>query len=222
MICYLKWDSDFFEKKIGKLEDNILDSLESLSHEDISYDLIYIFSDKELNLLMKPIDIKVTYAKKTQKRHVNENVKEYQNLLCNYDDLVALAYVSGHDSRFLKDPFFGEIAFRKLYKRWIDNAISDKDTSVFVYIENDRLLGFVTCAQYEEYAIIGLIAVADIAQGKGIGGKLIQAVENKLEVNTLLYVSTQKTNSQACNFYERKGFTVNSTKYIYHYEPNSI
>jgi dTDP-4-amino-4,6-dideoxy-D-galactose acyltransferase len=222
MICYLKWDSEFFEKKIGKLEDNILDSLDTLSQEDISYDLIYIFSDKELNLLIKPIDIKVTYAKKTQKRYVNENVKEYQNLLYNYDDLVALAYVSGHDSRFLKDPFFGEIAFKKLYKRWIDNAISDTNTTVFVYIENNQLLGFVTCTQHEEYAVIGLIAVAATAQGKGIGGKLIEAVENKLEVDTLLYVSTQKTNSQACDFYERKGFTVNSIKYIYHYAPNTI
>ena len=43
MICYLKWDSEFFEKKIGKLENNILDSLDTLSQEEISYDLIYIF-----------------------------------------------------------------------------------------------------------------------------------------------------------------------------------
>lgn len=222
MISYLSWDSEFFEKKIGKLEDNILDSLDSLSQEVISYDLIYIFSDKELNFLMKPVDIKVTYVKNSQKRYVNENIKNYKDLLCNYDDLVALAYVSGHDSRFLKDPFFGEKAFKKLYKRWIDNAINDTNTSVFVYMENERLLGFVTCTQHEEYAVIGLIAVADIVQGKGIGGKLIEAVENSLEVNTLLYVSTQKTNRQACDFYERKGFSVNSIKYIYHYAPNTI
>lgn len=222
MISYLSWDSEFFEKKIGKLEVNISDSLDSLSQEVISYDLIYIFSDKELNLLMKPNDIKVTYVKKTQKRDPNVNIKDYKKLLCNYDDLVALAYVSGQDSRFLKDPFFGETAFKKLYKRWIDNSLNDLNTSVFVFVENNQLLGFVTCTQYEEHATIGLIAVSNDAQGKGIGGKLIEAVENSLEVNTLLYVSTQKTNRQACDFYERKGFSVNSIKYIYHYAPNTI
>lgn len=222
MISYLEWDSEFFEKKIGKLENNIYDSLHSLNSDISEYDLIYIFSDNEVDFLNEPIDIKVTYAKKTQKRVENTNVKLYDNTTHVYEDLLTLAYTSGHDSRFLKDPFFGETAFKKLYKRWIDNAINDTNTSVFVYIENNQLLGFVTCTQHEEYAVIGLIAVADNAQGKGIGGKLIEAVETKLKVDSLLYVSTQKTNKQACDFYQRKGFIVNSIKYIYHYAPNTI
>lgn len=219
MISYLKWDSEFFEKKIGKIENNIDDSLNG----DISeYDLIYIFSDDKVDFLNEAIDIKVTFAKKTQKKIENANVMVYDNTIHVYEDLLALAYTSGHDSRFLKDPFFGEKAFKKLYKRWIDNSLNDSNTLVFVYVENNQLVGFVTCTQYAEHATIGLIAVSNNAQGKGIGGKLIDAVENQLQNDTLLYVATQKTNVQACDFYERKGFTINSIKYIYHYEPKSI
>lgn len=219
MISYLKWDSEFFEKKIGKIENNIDDSLNG----DISeYNLIYIFSDDKVDFLNEAIDIKVTFAKKTQKKIENANVMVYDNTIHVYEDLLALAYTSGHDSRFLKDPFFGEKAFKKLYKRWIDNSLNDSNTLVFVYVENNQLVGFVTCTQYAEHATIGLIAVSNNAQGKGIGGKLIDAVENQLHNDTLLYVATQKTNVQACDFYERKGFTINSIKYIYHYEPKSI
>lgn len=221
MICYLKWDSEFFEKKIGKLENNIYESLHSLNGDIHEYDLIYIFSDDSLGFLKDPIDIKVTYAKKTQKKIENSNVMVYDSAIHVYDDLLALAYSSGHDSRFLKDPFFGETAFKKLYKIWIDNSINDLNTSVFVYVENNELLGFITCTQYPEHATIGLIAVLNTAQGKGIGGKLIDAVENQLQNDTVLYVATQKTNVQACDFYERKGFTVSSIKYIYHYAPIS-
>lgn len=221
MISYLKWDSEFFEKKIGKLENTIYDSLHSLNGDISEYDLIYIFSDDKVDFLEEPIDIKVTYAKKTQKKIEYKNVMVYDNAIHDYEDLLSLAYSSGHDSRFLKDPFFGETAFKKLYKRWIDNSVNDSNTSVFVYVEDNQLVGFVTCTQYAEHATIGLIAVSNTAQGKGIGGKLIDAVENQLENDTLLYVSTQKTNRQACAFYERKGFTVNSVKYIYHYAPIS-
>lgn len=221
MISYLKWDSEFFEKKIGKLENTIYDLLHLLNGDISEYDLIYIFSDDKVDFLEEPIDIKVTYAKKTQKKIENANVKVFDNTIHVYDDLLALAYSSGHDSRFLKDPFFGETAFKKLYKRWIDNSLNDSNTSVFVYEENNQLSGFVTCTQYEEHVTIGLIAVSNNAQGKGIGGKLIDAVENQLQKDTLLYVATQKTNVQACAFYERKGFTVDSIKYIYHYAPIS-
>jgi ribosomal protein S18 acetylase RimI-like enzyme len=130
--------------------------------------------------------------------------------------------LSGHDSRFLKDSFFGEDAFKNLYKRWIDNSIREEGINVLVYIENNRILGFVTYSKKETDSSIGLFAVDPIAQGKGVGLKLIQAVESHLGSNKYLVVPTQETNLNACKFYKKLGFKLEYKQYIYHYVVNPL
>ena len=218
MIQYLDWDSDFFGFKIGKL--TITDNVEKWPSIDEfkNFDLVYIFSTTPLKILVPLMDIKVTFQKHTQKNTVDSKIVEFQPHLHSYQELLELAYLSGHDSRFLKDPFFGPTAFQRLYKKWIDNAISAEDTKVLVCVEQHKIIGFVTYTIKNDSVSIGLIAVSTEAQGKGIGKKLIDVVETNLSEDTLLIVPTQKTNIGACNFYPKLGFEILSTQYIYHYK----
>jgi dTDP-4-amino-4,6-dideoxy-D-galactose acyltransferase len=222
MIQYLDWDSNFFGCKIGKLTISENDQKWPSFNQFKSFDLVYIFSPIPLEIEAPLVDIKVIFRKNTSKNKVDSKLEEFQSSLHSYQELLELVYLSGHDSRFLKDPFFGVPAFQRLYKKWIDNAIADKDTKVLVYVEQKRIAGFVTYTLKNESVSIGLIAVSKEFQGKGIGKKLIDSVENDADEGIELFVPTQKTNAGACNFYNKLGFEVQNTQYIYHYESNSF
>ena len=222
MIHYLDWDSAFFGFKIGKLTISTFDQEWPSVNEFKTFDLVYIFSATPLEIEAPLMDIKVTFRKNTQKKEVDSKVEEYQSNLHSYQELLELVYLSGHDSRFIKDPFFGVSAFQRLYKKWIDNAIADEYTKVLVYVEEQKIIGFVTYTQKNDTVSIGLIAVSNNVQGMGIGKQLISAVENNVNEGIELVVPTQKTNVGACAFYHKLGFEVQNTDYIYHYESSTF
>ena len=110
-------------------------------------------------------------------------------------------------------------AFIELYKKWLEKSIKREIANeVFTYSLNNKIVGFTTCKIIENTIDIGLISVNNRHQGKGIGKKLIQkvndyAVENKLD---RINVATQLHNSNACSFYTKNDFKINSKTYIYH------
>lgn len=222
MIQYLEWDSKFFGFRIGKL-DLSLDSLNFPKDSEFQdYDLVYIFSDHPLKISAPLVDTKLIFKKVTSNHTVDERICTFDPILHSYKELLDLTYLSGHDSRFLKDSFFGEDAFKNLYKRWIDISIKEVEINVLIYYENNRILGFVTFKNIEPNPSIGLIAVDPIAQGKGIGVKLMHAVESVLGPNKHLVVRTQDTNKNACEFYQKLCFKIEHKQYIYHYVVNPL
>jgi dTDP-4-amino-4,6-dideoxy-D-galactose acyltransferase len=215
-IILLEWDTKFFNKKIGRLNigsESIFNYLNQLN----DFDIVYVFSNFEISIDALLMDIKVTYSKSVENVPTKNEIVLFDIDKHDYDQLLELAYLSGFDSRFLKDSSFGEIEFKRLYKQWIDNSINDKDTLVLISQNDKSIEGFVTVKKYHTYAQIGLIAVNPSIQGKGIGGNLIHAVENHLKISFKLIVATQETNVGACKFYENLGFTLENKEYIYHY-----
>jgi ribosomal protein S18 acetylase RimI-like enzyme len=116
----------------------------------------------------------------------------------------------------------------------LDGLIADR---VFVYREAGVIKGMVTCKitgptagqqegeeggpgdrQAGRVGSIGLIATGAAHQGKGIGRSLLRATDhyyraNGVETSTVV---TQKTNIQACLFYEKEGFTEYKRQFVYH------
>jgi dTDP-4-amino-4,6-dideoxy-D-galactose acyltransferase len=222
MIDYLNWDSNFFGHKIGKFtytegEDKWPD-IECFE----AFDLVYIFSSTKLNLNYPLFDIKLTFHKLTENKSFPESVCVYDGAKHDYDDLLELVYLSGHDSRFRKDSFFGEEAFQKLYKTWIDKSILATSPKVLVEVEHGKILGFIAIKQEANQAFIELVAVAPEAQGKGVGLKLINTVESLVGPSVDLYVPTQQTNQLACRFYSKCGFKISDKQYIYHYATHTL
>lgn len=217
MIETLEWDSDFFKTKIGKFVADVK-NIKLLSEKALNeFDLVYIFSPSKLNLDLKLMDIKITLAKYTKKHQPISDISEYNPSTDNYQELLNLVYLSGHDSRFLKDPFFGKKKFQQLYQKWIDNSINDVNAKVLIYKINKNIAGFVSFKKQKQQAVIELIAVSPYFQGNKVGQHLLNAVENSLKAEALLRVATQETNLQACRFYEKYGFERINKQYIYHY-----
>ena len=77
----------------------------------------------------------------------------------------------------------------------------------------------ITIDYQGELGHIGLVAVDIDCQHQGIGGKIMSTLDGylfDLGVKTL-EVPTQKANTDACRWYEKNGFTIQSVLPIYHW-----
>ena len=227
----LTWDSDFFNKRIGRIEvkddyANLVENLEKAFKQQ--YDLVYVFGDKNTNIPNqilskfkgKLVDRKITYTAQIEDLQTKNTVeiKEFEEKNANL--LYELAYLSGKYSRFKLDEGIEIANFKRLYREWIDKSVSHQIAKkVFVYNENGQIMGMITLGVKEKVANIGLIAVDETLQGKGIGMSLIDACVRycKAENIITLDVPTQLDNTQACKFYEKCGFTEKSVQNIYHF-----
>lgn len=222
-IKYLEWDSSFFNKKVG-----VLDLSQDPNYLDVEndYDLIYVTSDKETAVNLKNYkqtysETKVVFSKMVGKENKLED-KTIVSVLNSLpkEEIYELAFESGKMSRFNLDVNFTNSEFKQLYKKWVDNSYSkDFADEVLVFQNFNESIGFVAYKIFEKYATIGLIAVSPSHQGKGIGRKLLEAVENNLVPLGIkeLRIPTQLQNASACNFYTKMGYTIIEEKVIKHY-----
>ena len=94
---------------------------------------------------------------------------------------------------------------------------------VFAFQDVNRINGMVTINKKLKKAEIGLIAVDNKAQSKGIGTQLLQSVENWALKQNLenICVATQEENYNACQFYEKNNYEISDKTYIYHIWKNA-
>ena len=223
-INKLDWDSRFFNLKIGEI------FIENSQKEDINsdFDLIYVKQN-----ISSSIEI-LGFEKKFQETKLifhkileEENIFLEENKIIDFEEnpipkesFYKLAYVSGNKSRFFLDGNFGVEKFKKLYQKWIDNSITKEFADkIFYTLEDEKISGFVTLQKKNNYAIIGLIAVDPKIQSQGIGTQLIKKCENYCIEEGIkeLKIPTQKENKQACNFYQKLGYSIAEKLTIKHF-----
>ncbi|MFM7023657.1 MAG: GNAT family N-acetyltransferase [Flavobacteriales bacterium] len=216
----LEWDSAFFNINIAKVSTSVL-----LSRKDFVFgetDLYYLFSDirqpqlEAENVLLA--DAKVTYHKNLTKvsDDLNNNIISLTGDIS--EELYQLAISSGWSSRFNKDPRL-QPKFEELYRLWLSNSVNRKIADeVLVMKMDDQAAGLVTLKKNASAGKIGIIAVQEQHKGKGWGSQLLNAVDQWYQNNGVNYaeVVTQSDNTEACRFYEKRGYTVKNTEYVYH------
>ena len=218
MIRRLEWDSKFFSLNVGEWEEGAGGSAET-------FDVIYVKSadskSPEINGYQKTFgERKVVFAKALSggpggPSNIRQAGKE-DNITVLYE----LAYESGKYSRFRLDEHFSLYDFEKLYRAWIDNSLNGTFADeVLLYDEGGHVEGLVTYKTSSDIAVIGLIAVSPDRQGKGIGKKLLENVEQRLVQDGIyeLRIPTQLENEAACAFYTKLGYTIVETTHIMHY-----
>jgi dTDP-4-amino-4,6-dideoxy-D-galactose acyltransferase len=229
----LEWDSRFFGFSVDKAE--LKNCTDAELNNYFTYCLLnsiklsYLFVDNNDKISLGQLsafannleDTKVCYSRKIEndeKITVAENIIEFSG---NYpsNDLISLSLRSGSYSRFYLDKRFAPGKFEELYTEWITKSVqklvADK---VYIYVENNELLGFITVYRKQNISWIGLVAVAEKSIGKGIGSKLSQvAIRFAIDQNcNYLKVYTQAQNTPACGLYEKCGFRVEEKTDIYH------
>lgn len=227
MVSRLQWDSDFFGLRIGRID--IVSNerwqmlLQEASSLQMHYDLIYVFSEQELptdSNKVRLVDTKTIYVKSIDSSTtMPATVEHYQESLPNAD-LYRLALVSGVYSRFRLDNSLPGDSYERLYHCWIERSVDGAMADVvLIHRTDDQIDGMITLKIEVDVAHIGLVAVDEGAQGRGIGTMLIKAVEAYLQSNTTvrqLKVATQWANKPACHLYEKNCFVVEEKTNIYH------
>ena len=227
-IRALQWDSDFFGLRIGRTD--ILSTEDALflaaRREELKqqFELLYVFDPNNIGFNANGaqlVDEKILYSKPCEPRKQYAEVSYYQGATPS-DDLYRLALVSGGYSRFKLDERLPKGSYERLYNRWIENACPKEGTNkqILTYLDiNSIAKGMITIDYQGGLGHIGLVAVDTDAQHQGIGGKIMSTLDGYLFEHGIktLEVPTQKANTDACRWYEKNGFTVQSRTQIYHW-----
>jgi dTDP-4-amino-4,6-dideoxy-D-galactose acyltransferase len=146
-------------------------------------------------------------------------IEEYTDTYTN-NELENLAIQAGAYSRFKLDPRIPERKFEDLYKLWIRKSVNREiaDT-VLVARHAGNVVGMVTVGEKNGRSDIGLISVDTCMRGKSIGRSLVSAAQKwgRKKGYNFTQVVTQEENIVACKLYERCGYRIDKTKYLYHF-----
>ena len=220
----LDWDSEFFKLNIGIVRIKEFSSEIEMALKEIgqsNFDLTYLysksFSDNPFDDLLIQ-DTKLVYRKRASNlTSDNVNVVSYDGDV--NQELIDLTMEAGINSRYKLDPKLAPF-FKDFYMKWLENSLNRSYADDVLVVKNKQgILGFITLRKEDETsASIGLISVNKDSQGMGIGKAMIIAAENWVSSMNLQYlkVATQKSNSNACLFYQKMGFDLFDTDYIFH------
>lgn len=227
-IRSLPWDSDFFGLRIGRVDlQTAEDAIELKKQQEIvkqQFDLLYIFDPNNVGFSAdgaRLVDEKILYSKPCEPRQQFPKISFYKAAQPN-EDLYRLALISGGYSRFKLDERLHKGSYERLYSRWIENACPKEGTNKQILIYPDTqgtAKGMITIDRTGELGHIGLVAVDTDAQHQGVGGKIMSTLDGYLFERGIktLEVPTQKANTDACRWYEKNGFTIQSVTPIYHW-----
>jgi len=225
---HLRWDSEFFDKKIYSLNTKcykssikkMLDNLLKVKKIDLIYFLCPSEDRQSINLALSDgffkVDERVTYlvdGTTFDRVSYEEKIVIRRSSLEDSKNLSSLAAQTEWTTRYVNDPNFPKKKIQEFYSEWIKKSIvGDLDDMVFHLEDEGCILGFVSIRKNGlNSGSIGLIAVAKEGQGKGYGKALAAyAVDYMLSALNCASVDvvTQETNVNACKTYEKIGFRV--------------
>jgi len=216
-IKILKWESDFFKKKIGEILINhpLKDQIKLDGH----YDFIRVKQKEASEIRIKGYtnsytEQKIVFSKcldKTDISLLTTTVLDIDKNPIKASLLFDLAYESGKHSRFKKDTLFKNSEFKKLYQCWVINSINKTfGHKVFYILDKQVPVAFVTLNKKHNIGQIGLIAVDKHYRGRGLGKQLIKYIESYCVKHTIpiLNIPSQAHNKNATGFYTKLGYQI--------------
>lgn len=236
MIEYLSWDSNFFKKKIGKIE--ILskkNNKHSFNFDDIlkkvDYQLIYFFLDIGLNIndyiySFKPylvdtqMHLKIQVPEELEK--INYSLLNINNFSNNkyLENIYKIAEEISEISRFSYDTNLKKVDIKKLYRKMIENSLNGTyGTGIILSSETFKdVRGFIALSLNKNTGKELLIGVEKEFKKHGIGKILIKKALNCCKdnkINELVTVVSAK-NLDSVNFHLSQGYKIHKMINIYH------
>jgi dTDP-4-amino-4,6-dideoxy-D-galactose acyltransferase len=233
-VCtYLDWDSQFFGKRIARLNHSRLSQssislvLSWCAHQRI--DCLYFLCDADdtetgrvaLQNNFAEVDVRVTLARTISEQDVRPVMDPSIRVAQDSDQpaLIRLAGKLHHDTRFYFDQRFERSRCDLLYAKWIEKSLADPAQTVFVPEIDGEPAGYIACATRGRDAQIGLLGVGEANAGTGLGKKLVQNFLSwaARQGASRATVVTQARNTAAQGLYRRCEFLPVSFQRWYHY-----
>jgi dTDP-4-amino-4,6-dideoxy-D-galactose acyltransferase len=232
-VCtYLEWDSQFFQRRIARLNRHRLDHATTAEcarwcrHHRI--DCLYFLADSndpETPRLAEANDFHLTDIRMTLVRVVVPEdfaANSFDGFRhAREDDLRALrsiARTSHHDTRFYFDGHFEQEKCDLLYATWIENSFRGFAQAVLVAEADGEPAAYLTCHLNDQASQIGLVGVGEGHRGKGLATNLVRAFLSwsREQGAQRALVVTQGRNLPAQRLYQRNGFITSSMDLWYH------
>ena len=233
-VCtVLPWDSQFFGYKIARLAGahvtlaRLAEAREFCARERVDCLYFLASADDPATLALageagfRLVDVRMTFARDCAAEDAQIRVPEAIRHAAASDraELLRLAESAHTNTRFFAD---GRLAPRgpALYRRWLERSFDDTAGTIFVAALDGAPVGYLTCAVDAATRVgnIGLVAVADRAQGRGLGAGLARAGIGWLARAGAgrTTVVTQGRNVAAQVLYERAGFVTHAVELWFH------
>jgi dTDP-4-amino-4,6-dideoxy-D-galactose acyltransferase len=232
LINDLRWDTDFFGVKCGKivlLSDYSADEWHEVEKESQSYDLVTIENRNSCSanawhigmyLPAALVDVNIQFEKRLISVYpASDSLDHVANNFAVDDQILGMSYF--HESRFLADPELKKRGGSEVYINWVKNSFGKPDKYFACEYLGSQITGYALHSFDRFYGkcTIELIAVSD--KNAGIGQKLFTYVENHAisKGYQKISVGTQIKNTAAINFYHKCGCKQTGCHQIYHYWP---
>jgi dTDP-4-amino-4,6-dideoxy-D-galactose acyltransferase len=164
------------------------------------------------------VEVRMTFEKRPLDAGLSSDVRTF--VPGDLPALQRMARSSYTDSRFYCDPRFSREKCDQRYVEWTTAACGQAPERVFVAVNQDLPIGYVTCEidGVSGWARIGLIAVEEASRCQGTGRKLVEAASAWAARQNLagMSVITQGRNVAAQRLYQRCGFVTRSLGLYYH------
>jgi ribosomal protein S18 acetylase RimI-like enzyme len=224
----LKWESDFFEKKIGEIQIKGLLKSPIVLDSEYDFELIVVKQDKKtevtiLGYTQRYTEEKIVFSKRIENSKSplsSKTILDTDDEPLKPDLLFNLAYESGKYSRFKCDAFFKESEFERLYQTWVINSVNKTfGHKVFYIVDKQIPIAFATLNLNGPKGQIGLIAVGEQYQGQGLGKQLLKHIEMYCATQNIptLNIPTQAQNKNAVGFYKKLGYNIIQREIIQHF-----
>lgn len=233
-ICeFLEWDSQFFDRRIARarihrLTEETAAELESWC-ELHRIDCLYFLADSSDPRTVRLaeagnfafVDVRIT-MRRSAENNLTPNAAQSRVRDALESDVPALRTIARNshtDSRFYYDGNFPRDRCDALYETWIEKSFRGWAAKVLVAGDEGSAGGYITChLPTPEAGQIGLVGVAENAQGKGLGRELVSQALRWFAEQRVANVSvvTQGRNVRAQRLYQQAGFVTASLELWYH------
>lgn len=231
LCSFLEWDSNFFARRIARLNAPRLDG-ETVAQamrwcDEKRIECLYFLAESdhaETRRLadangFRFVDERVTYSRALTAAERRETQSAIR--FAREDDLKRLRSIaskSHQDSRFYFDGHFDRAQCDLLYETWIENSFRGFAQAVLVADWEGAPAAYLTCHQQGAESQIGLVGVSADSQGKGLGSALVRAflAWSRERGAGQAKVVTQGRNVAAHRLYQKNGFALSSAQLWYH------
>ena len=128
-------------------------------------------------------------------------------------------------SRFHLDPSVDNCQADLIKRKWVENFyLGQRGDYMIVACFKCKPVGFAQIICRNDTLIIDLIAVDSAHHGKGLASSMITFAESLAldhsPLSKILVVGTQLANQPSISLYEKLGFRLSRSEYIFHYHSN--
>ena len=239
-IYYLNWDTEFFGIKIGQIEIHDENDFDPVKFKwqalNEKYELIYVI---KYNSILKwqtvkkadieLVDIMLFMSMKFNRTNYVDIPYRFRNKLTSAE-LKACYHIAEQTSvfsRFYREPKVGPDKTKELYRKWIDNALTQSIADGFFLIKKANYvvgIHLIKTDSQNKVGLCSLIGIDLVYKGIGFGRNLWEqsfgywANEKEIE---FCKVPFSFQNLESFNFHLKMGFNkIEEIKYIYHFRNN--